>query len=71
MRNKMNAKLILAAPVKVSIQCFLEKSFSNKFLCSVSDYGLFVMKDENDKKSGYWLDPNRQLQYYILRDGVY
>lgn len=36
-----------------------------KFLAK--DYGLF-MTDE-DSKSGFWLEPIRNLEYYILRNG--
>src|SRR5690625_1221030 len=36
----------------------------------VSDYGLFLFKDQNGTKIGHWLEPERELQYYLLRDGV-
>lgn len=42
----------------------------NVFSSPVSDYGLFSFKDEKGAKVGQWLDPDRELQYYLLREGV-
>lgn len=38
--------------------------------CSISakDYGLFLA--DEDIKKGVWLEPGRNLEYYILRNGV-
>nr|XP_027203263.1 talin-2-like [Dermatophagoides pteronyssinus] len=33
-----------------------------------SDYALYAFKEENGIKTGFWLDPERELQYYLLRD---
>lgn len=32
------------------------------------DYGLFLA--DEDIKKGVWLEPGRNLEYYILRNGV-
>ena len=34
----------------------------------VSDYGLY--QTDEDPRKGRWLDPNRQLEFYLLRNGV-
>ncbi|KAH9517843.1 Talin-1 [Dermatophagoides farinae] len=33
-----------------------------------TDYALYFFKEENGIKTGFWLDPERELQYYLLRD---
>jgi len=35
---------------------------------SAKDYGLFLA--DEDIKKGVWLEPGRNLEYYILRNGV-
>jgi len=35
---------------------------------SAKDYGLFLA--DEDVKKGVWLEPIRNLEYYILRNGV-
>lgn len=37
-------------------------------LISAKDYGLFLA--DEDVKKGVWLEPGRNLEYYILRNGV-
>lgn len=36
-------------------------------LCAAKDYGLFLA--DEDVKKGVWLEPGRNLDYYILRNG--
>jgi hypothetical protein len=38
------------------------------FTVSAKDYGLFLA--DEDIKKGVWLEPGRNLEYYILRNGV-
>ena len=41
----------------------------NLYLISLAkDYGLFLA--DEDVKKGVWLEPGRNLEYYILRNGV-
>lgn len=35
---------------------------------AAKDYGLFLA--DEDVKKGVWLEPGRNLDYYILRNGV-
>lgn len=37
------------------------------FACAAKDYGLFLA--DEDVKKGVWLEPGRNLDYYILRNG--
>lgn len=38
------------------------------YTVSAKDYGLFLA--DEDIKKGVWLEPGRNLEYYILRNGV-
>lgn len=38
------------------------------FIILAKDYGLFLA--DEDVKKGVWLEPGRNLEYYILRNGV-
>lgn len=38
------------------------------FFFTAKDYGLFLA--DEDVKKGVWLEPGRNLDYYILRNGV-
>lgn len=38
------------------------------YVVSAKDYGLFLA--DEDVKKGVWLEPIRNLEYYILRNGV-
>lgn len=37
-------------------------------IVTAQDYGLFLA--DEDIKKGVWLEPGRNLEYYILRNGV-
>ncbi|XP_049817811.1 talin-2 isoform X3 [Aethina tumida] len=39
----------------------------NENLGKATDYGLFLTDEDN--KTGVWLEPNRSLEYYLLRSG--
>lgn len=51
---------------------YCEKYLPNCFIyfltVSAKDYGLFLA--DEDIKKGVWLEPGRNLEYYILRNGV-
>lgn len=42
--------------------------FNDKIFFAAKDYGLFLA--DEDIKKGVWLEPGRNLDYYILRNGV-
>ncbi|UXI17836.1 polycomb complex protein BMI-1 [Sarcoptes scabiei] len=56
--------------VKKAIEEICMKQNERKANINVSDkdYALFSFKIENGIKTGFWLDPDRELQYYLLRD---
>lgn len=43
-------------------------SLSRCLFVAAKDYGLFLA--DEDVKKGVWLEPGRNLDYYILRNGV-
>lgn len=51
----------------ISIICFY---IISNYGCIIlaKDYGLFLA--DEDIKKGVWLEPGRNLEYYILRNGV-
>lgn len=48
--------------------CKLQPTFDDKIFVTAKDYGLFLA--DEDIKKGVWLEPGRNLDYYILRNGV-
>lgn len=53
---------------KICVMFILWSQYVMVFLFLAKDYGLFLA--DEDVKKGVWLEPGRNLDYYILRNGV-